>query len=230
MLRSKTLTRSTITWSLDQTQLAAYVARQLSFFAHRRAQFGAARITRYLPEVQARVEKCFAGIRMKYYQRQGRPVFDHAHGDHYAVFLYFLGNTIFRAGGNEELATACFSLNKLLHGLDAYPAVELPDIFMVVHPLGTVLGGAQYGNHLIVYQNCTIGSADDGRYPVFAGGTVLYSGVSVIGACRVGPDVVFGANSFLLNTDVPARTTVVGEYPQHRFLPNNRSVRERFFE
>lgn len=219
-----------MTWSLDRGELAAYLARQLNFFARRRGQFTAAKIACHLPEAQARVEKCFSGIRKKYYQVDGHPVFDHAHGDHYAVFLYFLGNTIHRAGGDAELATATFSLNKLLHGLDAYPAVRLPDIFMVVHPLGTVLGGAQYGDYFVVYQNCTVGSGEDGRYPVFGEGAVLFSGTSVIGPCHVGPDTVFGANSFLLNANVPPRTTVVGAYPQHRFLPNERSVRERFFQ
>ena len=217
-------------WSLNTTELAAYIARQLGKFSVSSGQFAVDRIARYLPEAQKRVENCFRGIRKKYYWKDGQFLFDHTYGDHYAVFLYFLGNTIYRTGKDGDLMTATFSLNKSLHGLDAYPGIVLPDVFMVVHPLGTVLGKAQYSNYLVVYQGVTVGSTEDGLYPTFAESIVLFSGASVIGQCRIGPDVVFGARSFILKTDVPARTTVVGMYPHHRYLPIAGTVRERFFQ
>lgn len=216
-------------WSLNTTEMTAYVARQLEYFSESRGQFGVDRIERYMPEARRRVEKCFDGIRKKYYWKDGRQLFDHTYGDHYAVFLYFLGNTIYREGQDEDLMAATFSLNRALHGLDAYPGIALPDIFMFAHPLGTVLGRAQYSNYLVVYQGVTVGSTEDGLYPAFAEGVVLFSGVSVIGQCRVGPDVIFGARSFIYRTDVPARTTVVGMYPCHKYLPVPGTVKERFF-
>ena len=35
----------------------------------------------------------------------------------------------------------------------------MPDIFMVVHPLVTIVGKVDYKDYLVVYQNCTIGSS-----------------------------------------------------------------------
>ena len=32
----------------------------------------------------------------------------------------------------------------------------MPDIFLLVHPPGSVIGNAEYSNFLTVYQNCTI--------------------------------------------------------------------------
>jgi serine O-acetyltransferase len=52
----------------------------------------------------------------------------------------------------------------------------------------------------------------------------------VLGASRIGADVVFAANSFVVNADVPDHSIVVGQYPRHRILPNPESVRARIFD
>ena len=216
-------------WSLNKKNLASYIARQLSFFKHSKNRFLAAHLEKYLPETQNRVEKCFSEIKKKYYFLKGESIFDHMHGDHYAIFLYYLSNTIYRNDRDIDIANATFSLNKLMHGLDAHPSIHLPEIFMVVHPLGTVLGKAKYSNYFVAYQGVTVGSTEDGSYPEFSEGTVLFSGTSVIGKSKIGSDVVFGANSFILTTNVPKNCIVIGAYPHHRFVPSLRKVRDRFF-
>lgn len=217
-------------WSFTDADIKKLLSHQLGFFLIKRSKEIELKIEKYLPETKKRIEKCFTGIKKKYYQINDEPEFVHTHGDHYATFLYFLGNTIFRSGKDQDLMTATFSLNKLLHGLDVYPEIKLPEIFMFVHPLGTVLGRAQYSNYLMVYQNVTIGSTEDGAFPAFGEGVVLFSGSSVIGSCQIGSDVIFGANSFVLKTNVASNTTVVGSYPQHRFLPNPQKTCSRFFQ
>lgn len=216
-------------WSLTPDDLAAYVAHQLNFFAPPGTPFQAADLALFLPETRSRVETCFRGIRKKYFLENGRPVFSHLHGDHFAMFLYLLGNTIHRAGGRSDLVQTTFLLNKMLHGVDAYPTIELPRIFLFVHPLGTVLGNAGYKDYFMVYQNCTVGSTSDGIYPQFDEGTVLFSKTSVIGRCQVGHDVVFGANSFVLNTDIPSETTVIGCHPACRLISSPERVADRYF-
>lgn len=217
-------------WSLDSENLAGHVAHQLGFLTRYVDRFSASRIARYLPETQDRIQKCFSEIKKKYYEAKGEPVFDHSHGDHYAVFLYFLGNTIYRANQDADLMLATFSLNKMMHGLDAYPSIQLPDVFMLVHPVGTVLGRAKYSNYFVAYQGVTVGSTEDGLYPEFSEGVVLFSGASVIGRCQVGSDVVFGANSSVITSNIPPASIVVGAYPQHRCFPASQTVRERFFD
>lgn len=171
----------------------------------------------------------FSHIHRKYYHEAGQTCFDHLMGDHFAVFLYYLGNTIWRQTGDTALPTRLFYLNKVLHGIDLFYSIAIPDIFMVVHPLGTVLGNARYGDYLVVYQNVTVGADEAGIYPRFGEGTVLYAKSTVIGDCPLGNDVVLAANAMLLNTDVPANTVVVGQYPHHRLLPSRESVRQRVF-
>ncbi len=178
-----------------------------------------------------RVKYCFSHIRLKYYQEGGEVLFDHLNSDHFASFLYFLGNTVWQETQDTELPTRIFYLNKVMHGLDLFYSVSMPDIFLLVHPLGTVIGNAQYGNYLVIYQNVTVGADEAGIYPNFGNGTVLYAKSAVIGACNLDDNVLLGANAFILNTDVPANSLVVGQYPSHRIIPTalSLSVARRVF-
>jgi serine O-acetyltransferase len=180
-------------------------------------------------EALARLEHNFSRIHRKYYALGGQVRFDHLNGDHLSMFLYLLGNSCWKLTGDTVVPTKLFSLNKILHGLDLFYSVALPEVFLLVHPVGTVIGNAEYRDYLVVYQNCTIGS-EAGRYPRLGEGVVLNSRVSVIGDCTVGDNVVFGANAFLVGSDIPSDSIVVGQYPAHRVLPAGRSVRERFFD
>src|SRR5205823_183490 len=92
-----------------------------------------------------RAEHCFSRINLKYFNDGATTRFDHLHTDQYAVFLYLLANTIFRAGGDTRLAAKVYALNKALHGVDAFYEVELPSVFAFQHPVGTVLGRGRYG-------------------------------------------------------------------------------------
>lgn len=216
-------------WSLDQDDLVGYTARQLTMFTTSNARVTAAALRPFIPDTCARLEKCFRSIRRKYYYENGRFLFSHLNGDHYSSYLYLLSNTIHRSGRRPELAQAVFLLNKMLHGIDAFYTVELPDIFLFIHPVGTILGNARYRDYFIVYQNCTVGSPMDGTYPMFDVGTVLFAKSTVIGNCQVGRNVVFGANSFVMNLTIPSGTTVVGSYPQHRLISSTNVISEKYF-
>lgn len=179
-----------------------------------------------------RLEHCFSHIHRKYYQEEGKQnstLFDHLNGDHFASYLYFLANSVWCETGDSELPTRLFYLNKRMHGLDLFYTVAMPEIFLLVHPLGTVIGNAAYQDYLAVYQNVTIGADEAGIYPVFGKGTVLYAKSAVIGACRLGNDVVLGANTFILNAEIPANSVVVGQYPELRIRRSTQSVASRMF-
>lgn len=216
-------------WSLSAEDLTRYVANQLGTFSNPGATFTTAQLAPYMPAALERVERCFSSIRRKYFFDGERSIFDHRHGDQYAMFLYYLSNTVHREGGSQDLAASLFLLNKMLHGADLFYGVSLPEVFLLIHPVGTVLGNATYGNYFVAYQNCGVGSLEDGVYPTFEGENVLFARSAVLGSCRVGRNVVVGANAFLLNTDVPSDRVVVGAYPQHRVLPITQPVIERMF-
>lgn len=215
--------------TLSDTQLAAYVSSQLNTFFPDGSPVSSAILGEHIPAALRRLETCFQKIRRKYFFEDGETVFDHLHGDHYAMFLYLLSNTMHRADGDERICTKIFLLNKALHGIDAYFSVKLPNIFLFIHPVGTVLGNAEYSDYFVVYQNCGIGADETGLYPRFGEGVIMYARSSVLGESEIGHDVVIGADSFIINTQVPAHSVVVGKFPHHRVIPNSRTVMDRAF-
>lgn len=176
-----------------------------------------------------RVECCFSHVNLKYYQEGDEVIFNHLNSDHFATFLYFLSNTIWVETQDDELPTRLFYLNKIMHGIDLFYSVNMPNIFLLVHPIGTVLGHANYDDYFVAYQNVTVGADEAGIYPSFSVGTVLYAKSTVIGECHIDKNVVFGANAFLINSDVPAHKLVVGQHPNCRILPNPLSTEQRIF-
>jgi serine O-acetyltransferase len=175
-----------------------------------------------------RVEYCFSRINRKYYRDKDEVVFDHMNTDHMAVLLYFYANTVWRESGDVALPTRLFYLNKIMHGLDLFYSVVMPDIFFPVHPVGTIIGNARFSDYFVFYEQCVVGAIEN-VYPRFGTGIVMYARTSVIGNCQIGNDVVLAANSFIVNVDVPSDTVVVGQYPGQRLLPNNRSTLQRCF-
>ena len=176
-----------------------------------------------------KLENCFNHINRKYYRTEfNETLFDHLNADHFCSFLYILSNTIWNNEGDEVLCNKLFYLNKIMHGLDLYYKVNLPEIFLFIHPVGSVIGNASFENYSVFYQNVTIGSDGD-AYPKFNNGTVFFSKSSVIGNCSVGENVVFGANAFILNTDIPAQCSVVGSFPNHKILSSQTKVKGEYF-
>ena len=198
-----------ITMSLDPGQLAEYVARQLNAF------FPDAVLTRddlmiVMPRALERLEHCFSHIANKYFFDGTQAVFSHLHGDQYAMWLYLLGNELHLQGAPADLCSKTFLLNKALHGCDIFHEVELPSIFLLVHPLGTVLGRATYDDYFVSYQRVGVGSNHD-IYPRFGKHVTLRPGASVLGDCSVGDHCQIATNALLLDRDLKAGSRYIGE-------------------
>ena len=118
-----------------------------------------------------RVEVCIFPIRLPYFKKDGQAYFNVYHGDHYAMFLYFLSRECFE-NNREDLAEKLFLLNKYLHCVDIFYRVELPEIFLFVHPVGTVIGNAKFGRYTVFYQNVSIGAKAGEGHPTFGDHTM----------------------------------------------------------
>ena len=209
--------------------LSAYVARQLSTFFPDGRPIAADAVQPYMKDALARTRVCFSGVEKKKFRDGGRVMFNYLHPDHYAMFLYLLANTVSRSDRTDPLAFRLFYLNKVLHGLDVYHDTALPEVFQFMHPLGTVLGQAKYGNFFCVYQGCSVGSDEDGVFPDIGDHVVLYAGSSVIGRSRVGNNVVIGATALVLNEHIPDNKVVLVGAGDFAIRDNPRHVRERCF-
>lgn len=195
--------------TLNHDQLASYVTRQVNRLFDDGQPVLEDDVLALLPQVLGRLEHCFAHINNKYFFDGISAVFNHLHGDQYSMFLYLLCNTAYNAGANIGVPAKFFLLNKSLHGIDAFYEVELPSIFLFVHPIGTVLGRGQYADYLLVYQRCGVGSNHD-IYPTLGPYTTLRPGSAVLGQCTLGRNNTLAAESLLLDRDLSNDSIYIG--------------------
>jgi serine O-acetyltransferase len=123
------------------------------------------------------------------------------------MYVYLLSNTVYKQTGDARLAGKLFYLNKALHAFNCMYDAELPEIFSLIHVVGTVLGKAKYSNYLVVGQNCTIGAVR-GEYPELGERLILGSGASIIGKCHVGDDVMLAPGAQVFMRDIPSNSLV----------------------
>lgn len=198
--------------SIKSAELADMVARQIqTLFVLRRHERPL--LDRAVSHALDRVEYCFGRTDDKYYRKDGEVYFNPFHSGQYCIFLYYLSHLIAKEEGPDLLlADRVYYLNKALNGVDLYHAVEMPRVFMLDHPVGSVLGRAAYGEYFRFSQNCTVGN-NHGIYPRFGANVTLMSGAKIVGACNVGDDVVIAANAYVKDADIPSHSLVFGTSP-----------------
>lgn len=171
-----------------------------------------------LTDIKAAIHKCeicFSSTNNKYFFRNGELQFDVRNSVQYAIFLYYLSNCLYM-NGKEEKATEIYYLNKILHSLEIFYAVELPSHFTMEHPLGSVFGRAEYGDYFSFYQGCTVGGnyfGDELYYPVIGDYVAMYSNSKILGKSHIGNHCIIAANTYIINTDIPDYSIVFGQYP-----------------
>jgi len=188
--------------NLERQLLAPYVRKQLRNLLPMDEGPDTGLIDRHVPTALNRLERCIAGVRV---WKEG--VFDVLHSSQYCIFLYYLAHSIWKLEQSPHVCTRLFLLNKALNGIDCFYEIELPEVFFIGHSVGIVLAKARYGNHLVLYQNSTVGK-NHGIAPEIADRVVLYPNSAVIGRCRVGAGTLISQGVSLINQDTPGESAV----------------------
>ena len=166
---------------------------------------------RMMKEAEERACKAIEGIGSKYYSG----TIDPYNGVMYVNYLYWLSRIC-----NEEkkvrIADMVYSLNRMLHAVELFYEVKLPEIWSCEHPIGSVMGKAHYGNRFFFYQGCTVGgNRRKGvlSYPVLGENVLMYSNSKILGDSRVGDNVIVAANTYIINQEIPSNVIVFGKSP-----------------
>ena len=183
--------------SLGRAGLLQYVLRQLHAFFPDEQENLPALLEADLDQALERLRICVNAVRL-WPENQ----FDYLHSTQYAMFLYFLSNTIWRNRAEKIVCTKLFYLNKALNGIDCFYEVELPSIFFIGHTVGIVLAKASYADYLVLYQNSTVGK-NHGVAPVLGQGVVMYPNTAIIGRCDVKSGSVIAQGVSVINHDTP---------------------------
>lgn len=174
-------------------------------------------------EALRRLEQCINYIKM---WRAGE--FDYLHSSQYAIFLYFLANSIWRKGEDQRICTKLFCLNKALNGIDCFYEIAMPDIFFIGHSVGIVLAKATYGNYLVLYQNSTVGK-NHGEAPIIGDGVIMYPNTAIIGASQVRSGSIISQGVSVINRETPGNCLVFqGDTDELVFRPSQYTAEEFF--
>lgn len=198
---------------ISQEELVSLLQRQLGNLFCFDPSTDSAALEESVIEGLERTHYCFSQTKQKRYQRDGVPYFNPWNSAQYCIFLYFVSNTLSHQK-HGSLADRVYFLNKALNGLDLFHEVEMPRHFALDHPVGSVLGRAIYGEGFTFAQNCTVGN-NRGIYPRLGNDVRMMSGAKILGKCKVGDHVIFGANSYIKDMDVPSCSLVFGQYPNN---------------
>src|SRR5260221_1769346 len=87
-----------------------------------------------------RVDYCFRSVAHNRYNKDGKTILNHLYADQYLVFIWFLSNTLWREKKDPSIANKLYYLNRALHSFDCMYDTGLPDVFLVFHGAGTMLG------------------------------------------------------------------------------------------
>lgn len=177
----------------------------------------------------ARLERCFRPIRLPGYGVAPLARFDVDHADQYCTYLYYVANELWRADGDGSRAARIYGLNKALNAVNVLYDAALPEVWLLIHGVGTVLGKASYKNYFVATQHCTVG-AIGGVFPTMSEGLILSAGSAVIGHCTVGRNVLVEPHVAIVNTDVESDRRVAGQRNAYVFREQTERAMRHYFD
>lgn len=161
-----------------------------------------------------RCEYCFKHIKNSAYcNEKNETFFSHLHADQYATFLVYLSNGIWKERQDKNICDRIMYVNRVLHSFMMSYKAKVPDIFWLAHPVGSVIGNADYSDYLYISQNCTIntaGSADDLR-PHIGKYFAMGAGAALIGDKNIGDNCSIGVNTLLYNTELKNNSIAIND-------------------
>ncbi|MEG2711373.1 MAG: hypothetical protein RSB18_10275, partial [Clostridia bacterium] len=89
---------------------------------------------------------------------------------------------------------------------------KMPEHFVLGHPIGTILGNADYGDFLVVFQGVTVNTAQDqagGCAPHLGCGLFLGAHAKIIGNQTIGNRVSIGVDTTIYGCNVPDDTIAI---------------------
>ena len=165
------------------------------------------------PTVIERLDCCFSHVKNKYYHNNGETLFNPLHVAQWTMFLYMMANELSK-NGNTDLCDMIYGLSKMASSADIFYGVEMPRIWFFDHPQGSVMGRAKYNDYFTFSQGCTVGN-NKGKFPVFGKHVSMLSNSKVLGDCHIGDHVIFSANTYVIDTDIPPYSIVFGTAPNN---------------
>ncbi len=106
-------------------------------------------------------------------------------------------------------------LMRLATGIEIHPGAEIGRGLFIDHGIGIVIGEtATIGKNCIIFHNVTLGGTGKHkgkRHPSLGDNVLVGTGAIILGPLNIGNNVKIGANTFIINKNVPDNCTVAGD-------------------
>lgn len=216
--------------SLDKIAIMDYTSKQLNNIFPDKNKVNLNNISSLVDLALDRLDFCFKHVAFERYNKMGVTQFNHLYADHYLMYMWFLANTIWKEEGDISIASKLYYLNKTLHGLDCMYDTQLPNIFLLFHASGTMLGKASYDDYFVALQGCTVGS-QKGSYPKFGKGVSLTANSSVIGDCTIGNRCTISTRTTIFQKNINADNTAFVDFENGKLQikPTKKCYAQQFF-
>lgn len=99
-------------------------------------------------------------------------------------------------------------------GIEIHPGAKLGKGLFIDHGMGVVIGEtAEIGNNCVLFHNVSLGGTGHHigrRHPSIGNNVLIGTAATLLGPIKVGNNVNIGAETVIINRDVPSKCTVVG--------------------
>lgn len=118
---------------------------------------------------------------------------------------------------------------RFLTGIEIHPGAKIGKGLFIDHGFGIVIGEtSEIGKNCVMYHNVTLGGTgkhQGKRHPSIGNNCILGTGSILLGPMRIGNNVKIGADTFVINKNIPDNCTVVGT-PGKIVKLNNKRVNQ----
>lgn len=103
---------------------------------------------------------------------------------------------------------------RFLTGIEIHPGAKIGKGFFIDHGMGIVIGEtAEIGKNCVMFHNVTLGGTgkhSGKRHPTIGDNVFIGTGSVLLGPIKIGNNVKIGADTIIVNKNIPNNCTVVG--------------------
>ena len=131
----------------------------------------------------------------------------------HAIVMYRIAHWLNRIG-IPIIPRLISVLARFWAGVEIHPGAKIGCCFFIDHGTGVVIGEtAEIGDRCVLFHGVTLGGTghhSGKRHPTLGDDVLIGTSATLLGPIRIGKNVKIGAETVIINRDVPDNCTVVG--------------------
>ena len=105
-------------------------------------------------------------------------------------------------------------ISRFFTGIEIYPGAKIGKGLFIDHGMGIVIGETvEIGTGCVLFHSVTLGGTghhSGKRHPTLGDNVLVGANATILGPCSIGSNTKIGAETVIINRNVPANATAVG--------------------